>query len=271
MSKKYSIDWQRLAAVTCALGLGVCLAAPAAQAGMSKAKVGLGVASVPDYEGSEDSEAYPAVYLDLEWDNGMYVKTVGQGLQANLLPHSTNFRAGLAGHYTKTRDDDVDNNRIAKMKKVDSAFEAGAFVAYDFNPNVEINLEVVTDVSDSHDGTLGTLRLFYTLPHSTQLASKFGLFTTYADGSYMHTYFSVNTETAGTSDMVSRYGTYAADSGIKDFGITYALSYDCTSNWGVIGQLGYKKLTGDASDSPIVDKEGDDSQFTAGIMATYTF
>jgi len=254
-----------------AAGVGFCLAAPVAQAGVSKAKVGLGAAMVPDYEGSEDNEGYPALYLDIEWDSGRYVKTVGQGIQANLLAGTKALKAGLAMQYRKTRDDDVDNDRISKMKKIDSAVEAGAFLAYDITEDFEVNLEVVTDVSDSHDGTLGTLRLFYTIPHSTQLASKFGLFTTLADGDYMDTYFSVTSKNTKNSGMLAKYGAYDADSGIKDYGVTYAISYDCTSNWGVIGTVGFKKLTGDAEDSPIVDKEGDDSQFSAGLIATYTF
>ena len=40
---------------------------------------------------------------------------------------------------------------------------------------------------------------------------------------------------------------------------------------GLMGILGYLRLTGDAKNSPIVDIEGDASQYFGGIMATYQF
>jgi outer membrane scaffolding protein for murein synthesis (MipA/OmpV family) len=36
-----------------------------------------------------------------------------------------------------------------------------------------------------------------------------------------------------------------------------------------MGLLSYKKLVNDAKDSPLVDDEGNDNQFTLGVMATY--
>jgi outer membrane protein len=35
--------------------------------------------------------------------------------------------------------------------------------------------------------------------------------------------------------------------------------------------VGYKRLVGDAEDSPVVDDEGDANQFVAGAFAIYKF
>jgi outer membrane scaffolding protein for murein synthesis (MipA/OmpV family) len=36
-----------------------------------------------------------------------------------------------------------------------------------------------------------------------------------------------------------------------------------------MGLFSYKTLLNDAKDSPVVDDEGDNNQFTLGVMATY--
>jgi len=47
-----------------------------AQAG-PKIAMGLGVAAVPDYEGSDDMEGAPLLFLDVRWDNHMAISVVG--------------------------------------------------------------------------------------------------------------------------------------------------------------------------------------------------
>ena len=67
----------------------------------------------------------------------------------------------------------------------------------------------------------------------------------------MSAYFGVDSK----NSLKSGIKAYDADSGFKDFGITVPLRYNASDHWSIMGVVGYKKLIGDASDSPIVEDE----------------
>jgi outer membrane scaffolding protein for murein synthesis (MipA/OmpV family) len=75
----------------------------------------------------------------------------------------------------------------------------------------------------------------------------------------------VNSSNRGKSTL----SDYDADAGIKDVGINLVANYTPWESWGFMGLVSYKKLLNDAKDSPIVDDEGNDNQFIAGVMLTY--
>ena len=52
-----------------------------------------------------------------------------------------------------------------------------------------------------------------------------------------------------------------------EFGAEYAWSDRIT----LYGDAGYRRLVGDAADSPIVKRAGSENQFTAGLGLTYRF
>ena len=67
----------------------------------------------------------------------------------------------------------------------------------------------------------------------------------------------------------ARLPNYSADSGLKDVGINLTAHYTPWEKWGIMGLFSYKTLLNDAKDSPIVDDEGNEKQFTVGLMVTY--
>ncbi len=52
----------------------------------------------------------------------------------------------------------------------------------------------------------------------------------------------------------------ANDGEFKDVGLHMIANYSFNSNWSLVGNLGYKRLVGDAEDSPIVDDAGSADQ-----------
>jgi outer membrane scaffolding protein for murein synthesis (MipA/OmpV family) len=83
----------------------------------------------------------------------------------------------------------------------------------------------------------------------------------------MDTYFSVDENNSARSGL----DTYEAEAGFKDIGVTLSTSYSISRNWGVMGIMGYKRLLGDAEDSPIVAKEGSTDQFIGSLAVTYSW
>lgn len=224
--------------------------------------VGLGVGAAPDYEGSEDTTGVPLFMFQHNYDSGRFFSLNGPKLKVNLLADKQ-INLGPVLNYRFERDD-VDNDQVDDMDKVDAAFEAGVFGGVNIN-NVLLGLELLADVSDEHDGYLVQANAGYRWQAMPELTVTPGVFLTYADDDYMDTYFGVNAGNRGNSTLPS----YSADSGLKDVGVNLVAHYTPWERWGIMGLFSYKALLNDAKDSPIVDDEGDDKQFMLGLMVTY--
>jgi outer membrane scaffolding protein for murein synthesis (MipA/OmpV family) len=61
---------------------------------------------------------------------------------------------------------------------------------------------------------------------------------------------------------------YTAEAGFKDVKVSVTAGYPITNRWRLGGKVEYKRLVGDAADSPIVD---DENQFLAGFGLSYHF
>lgn len=237
----------------------------AVQAKSPQVAIGLGAGAAPDYEGSEDYEGVPLLFVEAKWDNNMSISILGNKGKINLLPHP-NFKAGLAMEYMGKRDDDVDNDSVALLPEVDGSFMLGGFVGFNYN-RWNASLEAMADVSDGNDGSIVRLNCGYTMPVNNSLTANFGVFTTWADDDYMESYFTVTPAGTGLSGL----STYDAGSGLKDVGLNITVHYTPWQNWGIMGLISYKTLLNDAEDSPIVKDAGDDGQAVIGAILTYRF
>ena len=231
-------------------------------AGEYTAGLGLGVA--PDYEGSDDTTTVPLLMFRGEYESGRSFELEGTQFKLNVLADKS-YSFGPLLNYRSGRDD-VDNNRVDKMKDIDDAFEARVYGGVNIDIFL-IGLEMLADISNEHEGTLVKATAGYRWKAMPDLAVSPGVFTTYADDDYMDTYFGVNAKNRGNSGLPG----FEADGGLKDVGFNLSAHYTPWQNWGVMGVLSYASLLNDAKDSPIVDDEGDDQQMFFGVMATYRF
>ncbi len=231
--------------------------------------LGAGVGFAPDYEGSDHYVAVPLWNLraDNLWGSTTYVDLYGPTLRSNLLP-SQNWRLGIAGVFIPKRDH-VDDRQVDELKSVDASVMLGGLVGYDFvvkpNQRAGFEAELVQDVANGN-GFLGTLR--FTSAYSPAPAWHYGFVaeTTYASGDYMDSYFSVGSADSNRSGLRQ----YDADAGLKDFGLSFLVAYDLTQRWNLSGVANYKRLVGDASDSPIT-KQGSVNQWFGGLLMSYRF
>lgn len=224
--------------------------------------LGLGFGLAPDYEGSDDRRIVPMLMLRGNYESGRSFTLRGTRLGVNLLPSRT-YSFGPVLNYRFGRDE-VDNDRIDAMKEIDDAVEAG-FAGGINIANWQLGAELLADISDAHDGMLAKLSAGYRWKAGADLTVVPGMFTTYADGDYMDTYFGVNSDNRGTSGLAN----YSAGKGFKDVGVNLVVDYAPWQQWGISGILSYSALLSDAKDSPLVDDEGDDRQMFFGLMGTY--
>lgn len=237
--------------------------------------IGLGVSYKPDYEGSDDYEGNIAPFGRYNWASGRNISLGGTAgsesaarVKGNILRKEgrDGLELGPVLQYRMKRDDDVDNKRVSKMKEVDAATEAGAFIGFT-SGNWSGDITFATDVSSEHDGSLLYFNGGYRIPVNDKFDMKLGAHVTWADDDYMDTYFGVS-----NSDSVrSGLNRYSASSGIKDAGISATGFYRFNQTWGVAGLVGYTQMLNDAEDSPLVDDVGDESQLKAVVAMTYSF
>ena len=64
---------------------------------------------------------------------------------------------------------------------------------------------------------------------------------------------------------------YDPSGGITSVGATGALTYNWSPEWSTTAFVTYKRLVGDAADSPIVKRFGSENQFGFGLTASYSF
>jgi len=226
--------------------------------------LGAGVGLAPDYEGSEDNQAVPLPYVDVKWSNHMSINLLGNKAKVNLIP-SPIWRGGVVGEYIGERDN-VDNNRVDRLQDVDTSLMLGGFFGFQYE-NWSADIEAMADVLDGNDGAIIRLNGGYRIPIDQTWNLSLGAFTTWADDDYMEAYFEID----AADSVRSGLRTFNADSGFKDVGLNLSASYKPWENWGFMGLVSYKRLVGDAEDSPVVDDEGDENQFVGGILVFYEF
>ena len=226
--------------------------------------VGLGIGYAPDYEGSEDYEPVPLVRAVYVMRNGMSLSFLGSTLRFNLVPDSP-WNAGLIARYRPERND-VDNDKVDRMKKVDAALELGGFAAYRMDQWI-FSLALLGDVADAHDGYLLEFSTGYKYPLSADSHMTWFLSASFADEDYMNTYFGVNSSDAARSGL----SRYKADSGIKDVGLGLLYETGLSRHWNLLAGFKYSRLLDEAADSPLVDDEGSENQLLVGAVISYVF
>lgn len=227
--------------------------------------VGLGVGVAPDFEGSEDYEAVPLPLIMVRFTNHMSVLLAGNRLEVDLLP-DPKWKLGVAAEFLGKRDDDVENDVVGLLDEVDASFMVGPMLGFE-NRTWKFGVVGLSDMSDSSDGTIVRLSTGYKKQLNRGWRFSINAFTTWADDDYMESYFGID----GSNSLRSGLSMYEAESGIKDVGITIPVFYDPCNYIGVVCAVGYKRLLGDAEDSPIVNEEGNENQLFAGFAITYTF
>jgi len=239
-----------------------CLIAPAVQAADISAGGGIGIA--PDYEGSEDYKVVPVPAADIKFGNGMSMKLFGLNLRADLVRDDM-WQLGPVANYRGERND-VKNDAVDKMKKVDGASELGIFGGLMYNKWF-VSIELLSDMGNAHDGWYSKLKGGYNWVIDKRVTLSMGASVTYADEDYMQTYFGVSNSDSQRSGL----DRYNADAGIKDVGINLGLNWVFNESWSARGIASYTQLVGDADDDSPVVEEGDEGQLFGAAMAIYSF
>ncbi|WP_300303134.1 MipA/OmpV family protein [Ferrovibrio sp.] len=283
MKEFYSLTVLR----TFAIAAGIVLALPAATLAQQPAaksaaapqspadgkkdwdiRLGAGAFFQPDYEGSDDYEVAPLPLVSISYKDLVFLRGPSLGVNAFTWqgPRPTDkLQVGPLIRYQMGRDQD-DSDDLRGMGNIDSGAELGLFLNYSTGP-WSAGVTVFQDVSGAHDGLTAKFAGGYRHSFGPKLRARAELSTTWANDDYTETFFGVSALQAQRSGM----RRYQAEGGVKDVGLTFDLDYSLTEHWGLTGRLGYKRLLGDAADSPLVEDRGSPDQLMTGLFLSYKF
>jgi len=230
-----------------------------------------GAAILPEYEGADALQGIPFIAGRLQWGHE-YIAIEGTSVRANILS-SPSWELGPIASWTFGRDDDVENAAVARMAPVDDTLELGGFVAHSWadvgmkGDALRLELKALGDTGDVHGGWQSTVTAGYMAALDGRWTVGADVSATLASDDFANTYFGVSATDAAASGLPA----FRARGGLKDVGISVNASYALDGNWSLVGYAGYRRLVGDAADSPIVDHAGSPDQFSAGMGVGFSF
>jgi outer membrane protein len=233
--------------------------------------VGLAIGMAPDYSGSDHMQVVPGGYARINLGGERYVQLLGTEINVNILNNKM-FRFGPSVNYRFGRDDNVHDDVVKNMKKIDGTVEAGAFISmvlYADNPRQRFiaTLDALHDVGGVSHGSNVTLSARYWYPISKPIDISLGASTTYANSSFMKTYYGVNSGNVGTSGLPF----FDTKGGVRDFSLSPAMVFHFNKTWHLAAGVRWQHLVDSAKASPVVSQRGSADQFLPGVGVAYAF
>lgn len=157
--------------------------------------------------------------------------------------------------------------RLAGLRKIKWGVEVGAFAEFwPVQDTLRARLEVRQGVR-AHSGLVADLGLdaVYRIgAHTLSLGPRM----TVGGERYVDRFYGVSPDEAMANGLVS---AYAPSAGVTSVGALAAVSTNWSPAWSTSVYAGYKRLTGDAAQSPITRALGSPNQYSFGATATYSF
>lgn len=229
--------------------------------------IGMGMNVIPEYEGSGGSKTRVMPAINLYYGDLLFLTRMTAG--ANLLHYQTvqgvSITAGPLLALRSGRNQDA-NDALKGLGDIGWSLDTGGFVRFR-KQNWQASVDIRQNLSDTAQGATVNFSTGMGLPLSTNLRLRPGLEATWASSGYMKTFFGIDALQSAQSGLAR----YEAGSGFKHAGASLMADYSINHEWAGFASLRYKRLLGDASNSPIVANLGSKDQLSAGIGIKYSF
>jgi outer membrane scaffolding protein for murein synthesis (MipA/OmpV family) len=220
----------------------------------------------PSYPGSDDFSfvAFPSVSFRRAGTPERF-SAPDDGLSFSLLEDNSALRFGIVGRFQGGRYLE-DDRRLFGLDKVNWAVEPGLFIEFWPVEFLRARAEIRRGFN-GHEGFVGDLGLDFVQRYGAftfSVGPRVGL----GDSEFTRTYFGVTPYEASLNGLVTPYDP---SGGFTNVGATSALTYNWSEQWSTTGYVTYKRLVGDAADSPIVKRFGSENQIGLGLTVSYSF
>ena len=232
-------------------------------------RIGLGVASVPTYEGNPNRRTLAAPDLTLSYRSPEWgtVEFGQHGLFWNAI-EAGRFRFALVAQFDPGRKDKdtqalnptPGDKRLAGMGKVPSSTEAGVGIGY--GPVMLVARQSLSERGPKGAQADLTVEVPWSL--SDRFALRFALGATWADRDYMQTHFGVTPAQA----QATSFSVYTLKSGCRKVEANVGAEYALASSWKLQANVGFSRLGDEAAASPIVGRR---NGVSAALAMAYEF
>ena len=230
--------------------------------------VGLGVEFEPGYPGSDEYSSEPdvlarAVYRT-EQGHRLFITPGEIGGIYSISP-DTQFVAFL--EFEEAREVDEDPALIG-LDPVDSTIEGQFILAHRFGKKQVFAVLQPDLTGDANKGVVW----FAGVGYDTYLQDRRWRFATTfdisgADAEHMNTEFGINAEEV----VRTGYTTYEAGAALKSATLGLQLVYQFTSRLSLLGNVETEYYFSEASDSPLINDEGNDITYEASLLLRWEF
>jgi MipA family protein len=230
--------------------------------GWSLNSVRLSARLSPDYMGSDDYRLGPSGSINLSRKGTQpSFGAPDDGVSLGLFG-GEGWSAGLSGRWLSEREDKDD---LRGFEKIDWTIEAGAFVNYWPNENLRLRGEVRRGFNghEAWVANLGADAVWRNDPLVLSIGPRLG----WGNEKFVRTYFGVDPIEAARSPL--GVTPYAPDDAAFTAGAVASAEYRLNSRWSVAAAADYRRLLGDAADSPIVADLGSPDQFSLTLGVRY--
>ncbi|MGY5956445.1 MipA/OmpV family protein [Kosakonia sp. BK9b] len=231
--------------------------------------LGGGVNVAPRYSGSDKSHATTALVLDYSMANGFFISStrgIGYGNTLGKLNFSAalSYRAGRKDHNADSGSVSSGSDELRGMGDVKGSAIGVPTLGYKVAGWLNLQLQAEVPLSERSNGTALHFGITSPLYTSAKNSVTLALTGNWGTSQYMQTYYGVS----ASQSAASGFAQYDAGSGMYAYDMNIDWTYKLTPDWSIVTTAGYTQLTGDARNSPIVQRK---SSPTGSLMVTYSF
>ncbi|WKW39776.1 MipA/OmpV family protein [Enterobacter mori] len=231
--------------------------------------LGGGVDVAPRYSGSDKSRVGAAQVVDYAMENGFFISTtrgVGYGNNIGNLDYSA-----AVSYRTGRKDKDVSSDSISSgsdylrgMGDIKGSAIVVPGLEYKVTDWLHLQLQAEVPVSERDNGEAVHFGIISPLYISPKNEVTLALTSSWGSDKYMQTYYGVS----AAQSSASGFTRHDAGAGIYAYSLNLDWTHRLTSRWSVLASAGATQLTGDAADSPIVQRK---TSPTGNLKVTYSF
>jgi len=210
--------------------------------------LGAGAAVRPTFEGSDRYFVSPVPLVSINYNDMISLDT--SGLNTYWRKAGLQIGGGLTYNLGRLQGSNSvftpGDERLNGLGDIPATAGLRAFVNYKLGP-VVLGTTLTKYLAEGNNGLLidALVEAPYRLSERTTVTGR--LFATWADQSYMQTWFGITP----AQSVSSSYAVYQADSGIKNVGLGVNLRHQLGTSWMLSADARLSRLTGSADYSPI--------------------
>lgn len=219
--------------------------------------VGLGLRTVPRYQGADEFKTSGIPAFSYQWSHGLFVGG-SDGLLGYQNKTTEHLLLGVALGMDEGRSAS-DSRDLAGMGDISARPTLNLHAKMTVVERLEVSASMQMGSGSDSKGGVVQLGASYGIPLNTTTRVRLHVKATWANGDYMQDYFGVNP----SQSAVAGYKVYTPGGGLRDVTVGVGVQHPLNAQWTLLGGLSHTTLSEAASASPLTRNSTYQSVFAA--------